>query len=203
MKILLIAFSIDNLNNANDKIVNFIDKIELSKVFKRNQEKTHTSSDGQKFNIAVDSLNSNYSFKYFGKGKGVSIYSFIDESHRLFYSTVISSSEREASFVIDGLLHNDVVQSNIHSTDTHGYSEIVFGVTHLLGISFAPRIKNINDQNLYGFKSKSELRKKGYKILPDKQINTKIITENWDSILKFIATIKLKRTTASVWNVAI
>ena len=26
----------------------------------------HTSSDGQKFEVAVDSLNANYSFKYLG-----------------------------------------------------------------------------------------------------------------------------------------
>ena len=33
--------------------------------------------------------------------------------------------------------------------------------------------------------------------MPDAYINTKIIEENWDSILRFVATIKLKRTTAS------
>ncbi len=82
-------------------------------------------------------------------------------------------------------MHNDVVQSDIHSTDTHGYSEIIFGITHLLGISFAPRIKNLKDQKLYSFISKAELRKKGYKILSDKKINTKIIAENWDNILRF------------------
>jgi len=115
-----------------------IEQLQLPNIFKRDQMLTHTSSDGQKFNISVESLNANYSYKYFGKAKGVSVYSFIDECHRLFYSTVINSSEREAAYVIDGLLHNDVVQSDIHSTDTHGYSEIIFTVTHLLGISFAP-----------------------------------------------------------------
>jgi hypothetical protein len=38
--------------------------------------------------IVVPSLNANYSFKYFGQGKGVSAYSFIDERHFLFHSTV-------------------------------------------------------------------------------------------------------------------
>jgi TnpA family transposase len=75
---------------------------------------------------------------YFGQHKGVSVYSFIDERHFLFHSTVISSAEREAAYVIDGLLHNEVVKSDIHSTDTHGYGEIIFGATFLLGFSFAP-----------------------------------------------------------------
>lgn len=190
-------FTHDNIIRANDKILDFLDQLQLLRLFKRNQNITHTSSDGQKFRIGVDSLNANYSYKYFGKGKGVSVYSFIDESHRLFYSTVINPAEREAAYVIDGLMHNDVVQSDIHSTDTHGYSEMIFATTHLLGISFAPRIKNFKDQQLYSFESPLELKTLGYKVLPQKRINTKIIQEQWDNILRLIATIKLKETTAS------
>ena len=190
-------FSHENILRANDNILEFLERLQLLRLFKRNQDVTHTSSDGQKFCIGVDSLNANYSFKYAGNGKVVSVYSFIDESHRLFFSTVINPAEREAAYVIDGLMHNDVVQSDIHSTDTHGYSEMIFAVTHLLGISFAPRIKKFKDQQLYSFESPSSLKAFGYKVLSKKRINTKIIHEQWDNILRFIATIKLKETTAS------
>jgi TnpA family transposase len=61
---------------------------------------------------------------------------------------VFSSSERDAIYVIDGLLHNDSIQSDMHSTDTHGYTEMVFGLSHLMSITFAPRIKNIASVNL-------------------------------------------------------
>ena len=188
-------FSNDNLIIANNKIIEFIEKLDLYNIFKKEKAKVHTSSDGQKFNISVDSLNSNYSFKYFGKGKGVSVYSFIDESHRLFYSTVINASEREAAYVIDGLLNNDVVVSDIHSTDTHGYSEIIFAITHLLGISFAPRIKKWQAQNLYTFDKTGEAE--DYIIKADKKINIQLIESQWDDILRMVATIKLKETTAS------
>jgi TnpA family transposase len=36
-----------------------------------------------------------------------------------------------------------------------------------------------------------------YKILPKLYIDTKLIEDNWDDILRFVATIKLKHTTAS------
>jgi len=190
-------FTNENIIRANYKILEMIERLQLPNVFQRNQAIMHTSSDGQKFNISVESLNASYSYKYFGKGKGISVYSFIDECHRLFYSTVINSSEREAAYVIDGLLYNDVVQSNIHSTDTHGYSEIIFAVTHLLGISFAPRIKKFRDQNLYAFETPSTLRSLGYKILPNGKINTKIVEEYWGDILRLVATIRLKESSAS------
>ncbi len=100
-------------------------------------------------------------YPYFGKGRGLTIKSFIDESSRLFFSTVFSSSEREAAYVFDGLLHNEVVKSDIHSTDTHGYSEVIFGTAFLLGLVFAPRIKNVQDQQLYSFKKRKLYEEKG------------------------------------------
>ena len=46
----------------------------------------------------------------------------------------------------DGLMHNEVVKSDIHSTDAFGFSELVFAVSHLLGFSYAPRFKNLPRQ---------------------------------------------------------
>ena len=67
---------------------------------------------------------------YFGKGQGVSAYTFIDERNLLWHSLVFSAAARESAYVIDGLMRNDVVKSDIHSTDTHGYSEALFATTH-------------------------------------------------------------------------
>lgn len=189
-------FSLENLLSANNKILEFMDKLELANAFLKDKACNHTSSDGKKRGVTKDSLFAQHSFKYFGSGQGVSVYTFIDERHLLFYSTVISSGLREASYVIDGLLHNDIVQSGIHSTDTHGYTEAIFGATHLLGLSFAPRIKKFADQQLYSFANKLNYEQKGYKILPDGKIDIQLIQDNWDDILRFIATLKLNVTTA-------
>ena len=187
----------DMLQEANDAVLAFTESLDIPKVFRNNPDKNHTASDGQKFNLSVDSLNSGYSFKYFGLGRGVSRYSFVDESHRLFYTTVINANEREAAYVIDGLMHQEVIQSDIHSTDTFGYSEVIFALTHLLGFMFAPRIKNFKDQQLYAFEPKKLYRENGYTLLPVKQINTQIIEEQWDQILRLVITIKERRVSAS------
>lgn len=190
-------FSEDNVSNANDKILRFMDALDLPNIYRRDRDLLHTSSDGQKLNMAVDSLNAGYSFKYHSMEKGASAYRFIDERDFLFHSTVFSSAEKEAPNVIDGLMHNDVVKSDIHSTDTDGYSEVIFGVTYLLGFTFAPRIKGLKRQSLYAFKTRKIYEQEGYKIMPDKYINEQLIEEDWDDILRFIATIKLRVTTAS------
>ncbi len=191
------CFSLKNIQAANNIIIALIDKLALSNAFQKYPNELHTSSDGRKVNVGVDSLHASYSFKYFGKDKGVTIYTFIDERHALFHSTVISASDREAAYVIDGLMQNDVIKSDIHSTDTHGFSEAIFTATHMIDTAFAPRFKKIGDQRLYGFSSKSTYQRRGYSIVPSRTINRNLILKNWDDILRFMATIKLRYSSAS------
>jgi len=86
-------FTEENVDAANDKILTLENRLILPDKLKKNPNITHTSSDGQKYSVEIETLNADYSFKYFGKGKGVSAYNFIDDRHFLFHSTVISSSD--------------------------------------------------------------------------------------------------------------
>jgi len=74
---------------------------------------------------------------------------------------------------------------------------MIFGTMHLLGFSYAPRIKNLKRQRLYTFKSRKTWDRAQVKVTPSGYIDTQVIEDNWDDILRFIATIKLKETTAS------
>jgi|SaaInlStandDraft_4_1057021.scaffolds.fasta_scaffold05891_3 TnpA family transposase len=190
-------FSLENIQAANDRVIQLLDRMELPQIYRASQDTLHTASDGQKFTARSESLNANYSYKYFGKEQGISAYTFIDERNLLWHSLVLSAAERESAYVIDGLMHNEVVKSDIHSTDTHGYSEVIFAVTYLLGFAYAPRIKNLKKQILYIFRTHPKSAHPDWKITPDKYINRAIIEETWDDILRFVATIKLKETTAS------
>ena len=189
-------FSIDNIIAANDKVIEVMDRMELPRIYRNSTTALHTSSDGQKFEVRQPSLNASYSFKYFGQLQGVSAYSFIDERGLLWYSLVISPAERESTYVIDGLMHNDVVKSTIHSTDEHGFKEAIFCLTHLLGISYAPRFRNLKKQTLYHFRNRKN-EGGDWMIAPKKYVNEKVILESWDDLLRLIVTIKLKEATAS------
>ena len=191
-------FSLPNVQSANDRLVQFMNTMEVPNIYLNESGLLHTSDDGQKYGVSVDSLNANYSFKYLGKDKGVSVISFIDMRQMMWYSDVVSSSEREAAYVIDGLMHNHVIKSDIHSTDTHGFSEIIFAVLYLLGFIFAPRIKGLGRQKFYAFvnqKMAEQTTQQGFK--PHRYIREEFIEPEWDEILRFVATIKLKITTAS------
>ena len=68
---------------------------------------------------------------------------------------------------------------------------------HLLGLTFAPRLKNVAKRQLYAFQTRRAYQQQDYKLLPHGGIKTECIEGQWDEILRFIATIKLKESTAS------
>jgi len=72
-----------------------MDQLELPNLMRHLPDQLHTSSDGQKFEVRVDSLSANYSSKYFGKEQRVAACTFRDERDLLWYSTVFSAAERD------------------------------------------------------------------------------------------------------------
>lgn len=103
-------FTLENLHAANDRLLSCLTQLELPELYRRHPDQLHTSSNDAKFGVAVDSLTANYSFKYLGKDPGVSAYTFLDERHFSWHHTVISATDREAPYVIDGLMHNEIIQ---------------------------------------------------------------------------------------------
>jgi TnpA family transposase len=61
---------------------------------------------------------------------------------------VIAATANEAPYVLDGLLYH---QSSlvINYTDTGGFSDHVFAMCRLLGLRFAPRIRDLKEKRLY------------------------------------------------------
>jgi TnpA family transposase len=189
--------SLENIQRANDKIITLLDKLKIGELFKKDPTVVHTSSDGQKVLVQLDSVHSNYSYKYFGKEKGIVIYSFIDELHRLFHSLTVSSAEREALYVFEGLLQNQVVQSDIHSTDTHGTNGINFALLYLAGIRFIPRIKDFQNQHLYSFTQANTPELLDYDLKVGKILNTTLIEQNWDMVCRLMVSLLSRHCLAS------
>ena len=113
---------------------------------------TTSSSDGQYFRAggraeAGGSVNAKY-----GINPGAVIYTHVSGRYGPFYTRVISATMSEAPYVLDGL-HHHAHQTDLriaeHYTDTAGATDHVFGLCHLLGYRFAPRIKDLKDRKLY------------------------------------------------------
>ena len=206
-------FTEESLIKANKKIVEFIQKLPLPSIYNAQDNMIHSSSDGKKVVVAVNSLLANYSYKYYGKEQGITVNSFLDEKQSFFHVNVMTSSDREAPYMMDGLVKSKTSlfhESNLsylensdeiehkHSTDTHGYTEAIFAGLHFLDVSFAPRIAKIHKQTIYAYEAKSLRKNSKYPIAPNSKINKKLILDNWNAILRLMTTIKLNYCSASL-----
>jgi TnpA family transposase len=72
-----------------------------------------------------------------------------------------------------------------------------FAAMYFLGAFFAPRIAGMDKRSRCAFVKPRVYQEKGYKLLPDSTVNEAILEENWDDILRFMATIILRITPAS------
>jgi hypothetical protein len=138
----------ETIRRANTEIVNYHRALAVSRYWGEGQI---ASSDGQRFGVRESSLLAAFYPRYFGYyDRAVSVYTHLSDQYSVFSTQVISCTEREALYVLDGLLENDTeLPIRAHIVDTHGYTDHVFGLCFLLGFSFMPRLKNLAARRLF------------------------------------------------------
>jgi TnpA family transposase len=146
-------FSDENLKRANDLLVNFHHQ---QWVVTHWGGGTLSSSDGQRFPTSGKIRNAQALPRYFGYGKGVTFYTHTSDQYSQYGTKVIGATERDATYVLDEILSNETDLDILeHTTDTHGYSDLLFALFDLVDKSFAPRIRDIKDQRLCKIKTTS------------------------------------------------
>jgi TnpA family transposase len=183
------------LNAAITTMVNFQYRQPLSQYWGSG---TLSSSDGQRFPVAVKHRQAQALPRYFGYGKGITFYTWTADQYSQYRNQVIPTTVRDATYVLDGILDNETELAVVeHTTDTAGYTDVLFALFDLLGLQFSPRIRDLSDQRLYRVESVS---------IPEElaplfkaKINAQVIIERWDEMLRLATSIQRGWVTASLF----
>jgi len=189
---------LETLSNANDKISNSLCRLPIFQYFNIEEEIIHSSSDGQKFETQISTINARYSPKYFGLKKGVTCYTMVANNVPV-HSKIIGANEHESHYVFDIVYNNTSdIQSDRHSVDTHGTNNVNFLILNAFGYDFAPRYRDISSKSetICGFNSLREY--KSLMLKPAKRVNEKLVIMEWPNIQKILVSLGLKNTTQSV-----
>ena len=120
--------------------------------------------------------------------RAITIYTHTSDQYSVFGTRVISCSPREALYVLDGLLENDtILRPREHYTDTHGFTEQLFGLCFLLGYWFMPRLRDLADQQLYKVDRTLPLGR--LQPLVRSGIDLDLIREQWDQLVRVAASL--------------
>ena len=184
----------ETLTHSNDKVSNAIATLPIFAYYHVNDNQLFSSIDGQKFECRINTFKARYSSKYFSKGKGVSALTLVS-NHVPVSTQVIGANEYEGHFAFD-LLYNNTseIQPNTLSTDTHGTNNVNFAILDFFGYSFAPRYAKMKKVFFNLFEVTEE---DGGRIQLKKEINHKLIAEEWDNIQHIVCSLSRKTTTQS------
>lgn len=185
---------LETLNAANDVISNAIAKMPVFHLYNI-QDTLHSSSDGQRMETQINTVNARFSPKYFGLQKGVSAYTLV-ANHIPINAKIIGTHEHESHYVLD-LLYNNTsdIKPDRHSTDTHGTNQVNFFSLHTFGYRFAPRYRDLHKrmEGLVGFKHPNEYG--DFLIKPARKTYDRLIENEWPTVQRIMASLAQKDVT--------
>ena len=185
---------LETVRAANDAITNATAKLPAFHLYDI-QDKVHSSSDGQRMETQIDTINARHSPKYFGLQKGVSAYTLV-ANHVPINAKIIGTHEHESHYVFD-LLYNNTsdIRPERHSTDTHGTNQVNFWILHTFAYRFAPRYRDLHKRmdTLVGFKHPNEYG--DFLIKPSRKANDELIEIEWPNNQRIMASLAQKDVT--------
>jgi TnpA family transposase len=188
---------LETLKEANRKIINKTATLSMYQHYHLDTNTVHSSSDGQKYYTQIPTINARYSSKYFGLAKGIS--SLTNVANNISVNAdLVGANEHESHYVFDLIYNNNTdVQTNIHSTDSHGINQVNFAILDMFGYQFAPRYKQISSKSksIYSFQHPNKYE--GFVLKPKRKLNTELIKDEWDNFQRILASLAMKTTTQS------
>ncbi len=180
--------------SALAKVVNAISRLDVSRSW--GQGKT-SSSDGQRFRFKRKVLQRTYSHRF--GDYALEFYSFVADNYAPFYSAPIECTDRDAAYILDGLLYNESdLALEEHYVDTHGYTEINFAAFAMLGRRFSPRIRGLKAQRIYRIDPEKDYGPLSVLVdRSDRTVHMDWICEQWDRMGQFYTSLENGHTTAS------
>ncbi|WP_426493614.1 Tn3 family transposase [Hymenobacter sp. 102] len=154
------------------------------------------SADGMRFVVPVRTLHAGWNRKYFGSQRGVTYYNFTSDQFTGFHGIVIPGTLRDSLFILAGLLEQQTrLDPREIMADTHGYSDVVFGLFSLLGYRFSPRLADLADQRFWRLEKEDDygpLNELGRHV-----VNARLIHAHWDDMLRLAGSLKLGKVKAT------
>ena len=175
-------------------VVNAISGLDITKYW---GDGTTSSSDGQRFPLRRKVLYKSYSHAF--NDFALEFYNFVADNYAPYYSLPHECSDRDAPFVLDGLLYNESdLDIEEHYTDTHGFTDTNFAAFALYGKRFSPRIKGLHKQAIFYIDAGKDYGPLSV-LLEQKNrlLHPEWIAEQWDRMGHFYASLESGHATAS------
>lgn len=185
----------ETLHAAFTRVVNFQHRQPLARAWGSGG---FSSSDGQRFVAPIQTRTATAIPRYFGYGRGITAQTWTSDQFSQYGSKPTIATMRDATYVLDAILDNESdLEITEHTTDTAGYTDIVFGLFDLLGLKFMPRLRDPGAARLY--RIDKSIRYPHLGPLLRGTVRPAFILQRWDAMLRVAGSLKLGWVTSSLF----
>jgi TnpA family transposase len=126
-------------------------------------------------------------------GRGILVYWHVEQGSMVVHSQTLRASALKVHAMVEGAIrHGTSMSVEGNYVDSHGQSEIGFGITRLLGFDLLPRIKQINRVRLYRPSAGDPAAYPKLTPAMTRPIRWDVIAENYDQAIKYATAIRLR-----------
>ena len=148
------------------------------------------SADGLRFVVPVRTIHSGPNPRYFGPERGVTYYNLTSDQFTGLGGIVVPGTLRDSLSLLSVVLEQETaLQPTEIMTDTGAYTDIMFGIFHLLGYQFSPRLADIGGARFWRVDPKAEYG--ALDGLSKHRANMPLVVQNWDDLLRLAGSLKL------------
>lgn len=172
----------DHIRNAIAQVVNATLDIRREAIW--GSATTTCASDAKKFGAWNQNLLTEWHPRY--PGYGVVVYWHVEKNASCIYSQLRTCTASEVTPMIQGVLrHCTMMKVERQYVDSHGQSEVAFGLCRLLQIDLLPRLRPLHSQKLYLPDSTHTNRYPNLSQVLTRPINWEIIRRQYDELVKY------------------
>ncbi len=177
-------------------VLSYMNTLPIFKLWNLIDNKILADADGQKIAASDSTIQSRYSKKFFGKGKGISLYTLI-ANFVAVNAKNIGPNEYEGHSLYDMVYGNKTdIDIDMVTGDNHSLNQLNFVALDSIDVEYVPSIKNIREaaNDLYSVKSPGDYT--GI-LTPKGKINADRIKSQKKDILRVLLSLIMQENTQS------
>ena len=177
----------ETLTRANAALVATQDRIPLARAWGGGDV---ASADGLRFVVPVRTIHSGPNPRYFGQQRGVTFYNLVSDQFTGLGGVTVSGTLRDSLTLLSLVLEQQTeLQPTEIMSDTGAYTDTIFGIFHLLGFQFSPRLADIGGTRFWRVDGKADYG--ALNELAAQRVNTALIIQHWEDLLRLAGSLKL------------
>jgi len=148
------------------------------------------SADGLRFVVPVRTIHSGPNPRYYGQERGVTFYNLVSDQFTGLNGIAVPGTLRDSLVLLSVVLEQQTeLQPTEIMTDTGAYTDTIFGIFHLLGYQFSPRLADIGGSRFWRVDGKANYG--ALDALAAQRINVALIAQHWEDLLRLAGSLKL------------